>query len=177
MGNNRTFFLLRYEGQRVRKALTQPFSVPTAAMRAGDFSGLPLVYDPATRQPFAQNRIPVQRLDFIATALLAVIPSPNLPGIAQNLRATERQRVNNNNFSARLDHTFSMTDTVYARFSLFDARQSDPFGSGVLQESLLPGFGRALSTHSLNGVAGWTHVFTPQLLNEARFAFLTVVGG
>jgi hypothetical protein len=46
-----------------------------------------------------------------------------------------------------------------------------------LQESLLPGFGRNLSTHALNGVAGWTHVFSPEFLNEARFAFLTVAGG
>src|SRR5439155_9376814 len=76
-----------------------------------------------------------------------------------------------------LDHQFSPSDTSFARFSLFDARQFDPFGSGVLQESLLPGFGRFLSTHALNGVAGWTHVFSPEFLNEARFSFLTVAGG
>ena len=34
---NRTFFFLNYEGQRVRKSLTQTFSVPTAAMRDGRF--------------------------------------------------------------------------------------------------------------------------------------------
>src|SRR4029079_18408031 len=43
---NKTFFFLSYEGQRVRKSLTQMFSVPTAAMRQGDFSGLPTIYDP-----------------------------------------------------------------------------------------------------------------------------------
>jgi hypothetical protein len=179
---NRTFFFVSYEGQRVRKSLTQTFSVPTAAMRTGDFSGFPPIYDPSTdavgiRQPFPQNRIPFPSLDTVATALLAVIPLPNLPGVAQNLRATETQRVDSNNYSARLDHTFSSNDSAFARFSLFDARQFDPFGSGVLQESLLPGFGRNLSTHALNGVIGWTHIFTPFLLNEARFAFLTVVGG
>src|SRR5882757_1309863 len=30
---SRTFFFLSYEGQRIRKSLTQTFSVPTAAMR------------------------------------------------------------------------------------------------------------------------------------------------
>jgi hypothetical protein len=179
---NRTFFFVSYEGQRVRKSLTQTFSVPTTQMRTGDFSGLPAIYDPGSgaagiRQPFPQNRIPVQSLDPIATALLANIPLPNLPGVAQNLLATESQRIDTNNYSARLDHQFSTSDNAYARFSLFDARQFDPFGSGVLQESLLPGFGRNLSTHALNGVIGSTHIFTPFLLNEARFAFLTVVGG
>jgi len=55
--------------------------------------------------------------------------------------------------------------------------KSDPFGSSVLQESLLPGFGRNLSTHSVNGVAAWTHAYNANVLNEARFGFLTVSGG
>ncbi len=179
---NRTFFFVDYEGQRVRKSLTSTFSVPTDAMRVGDFSGSPTVYDPASaaagvRQPFPGNRIPITSLDSVSTALLANIPQPNLPGIGQNLLTSGIQHVNTNNGSAKLDHQFSANDTAFARFSLFDAREFDPFGSGVLQESLLPGFGRNLSTHTLNGVAGWTHVFSPEFLNEARFAFLTVVGG
>jgi hypothetical protein len=177
---NKTFFFMSYEAQRVRKSLTQTFSVPTAAMRRGDFFGLPTIYDPTAiasgqRQPFPNNQI--LKLDPVAVALLAQIPLPNLPGIAQNLRATGNQRINGNQYSARLDHQFSGNDTTYLRASLFDAREVDPFGSGVLQESLLPGFGRNLSTHAINGVAGWTHAFNANVLNEARFGFLTVVGG
>ena len=179
---NKTFFFLSYEGQRVRKSLTQTFSVPTDLMRKGDFFGLPLIYDPTAitngqRQPLLNNQIPSGRLDPVAAALLARIPFPNLPGIAQNLRATGNQRINGNQYSARFDHQFSGNDTTYLRASLFDARQVDPFGSGVLQESLLPGFGRNLSTHAINGVAGWTHAFNANVLNEARFGFLTVAGG
>ena len=182
VARNRTFFFLSYEGQRIRKSLTSTFSVPTPAMRTGDFAGLAPVYDPGSsdsgmRQPFAGNRIPAASLDPIARALLTAIPQPNLPGIAQNLLTSQVQRADANNYSARLDHQFSSSDTAYARFSLFDARQFDPFGSGVLQENLLPGFGRNLSTHALNGVAGWTHIFSAQFLNEARFAFLNVAGG
>jgi len=174
---NRTFFFVDYEGQRVRKSLTSTFSVPTDAMRTGDFTGLPTIYDPTSRQPFFGNRIPITELNPVSTALLANIPHASLPGVAQDLLASGGQRINSNNASAKLDHQFSATDTAFARFSVFDARQFDPFGSGVLQESLLPGFGRDLSTHSLNGVTGWTHVLSPDFLNETRFAFLTVVGG
>jgi len=178
---NKTFFFLSYEGQRVRKSLTQTFSVPTVAMRRGDFSGSPTIYDPTAttngqRQPFPNNQI-LRPLDPVAVALLAQIPFPNLPGIAQNLRSTGNQRVNGNQYSARLDHQFSGNDSTYLRASLFDAREADPFGSGVLQESLLPGFGRNLSTHAMNGVAGWTHAFNANVLNESRFGFLTVAGG
>lgn len=71
---NKTFFFLSYEGQRVRKSLTQTFSVPTAAMRTGAFSGLPAIHDPTTisggqRQPFPNNQI--TRLDPVAVALVA----------------------------------------------------------------------------------------------------------
>jgi len=178
---NKTFFFLSYEGQRIRKSLTQTFSVPTAAMRRGNFFGFPIIYDPTAtssgqRQPFPNNQI-LRPLDPVAVALLAQTPFPNLPGIAQNLRSTGNQRVNGNQYSARLDHQFSTNDTTSVRASLFDAREADPFGSGVLQENLLPGFGRSLSTHAINGMAGWTHTFSANVLNEARFGFLAVAGG
>jgi hypothetical protein len=181
---SKTFFFLSYEGQRVRKSLTQTFSVPAEEMRAGDFSGFPVVYDPLTgdpgtgqRMPFAGNMIPTDRLDPVALAMLARIPFPNLPGTSQNLRATETQSLTLNQYSGRLDHQLAGGDRLYARVSVFDANQFDPFGSGVLQESLLPGFGRNLRTHSFNSVLGWTRSLTPTLLNEARFGWLSVSGG
>ncbi|HLI84199.1 MAG TPA: carboxypeptidase regulatory-like domain-containing protein [Bryobacteraceae bacterium] len=179
---NRTFYFLSYEGERIRKSLTETFSVPTAAMRAGNFSGLAAVYNPdapagAARQPFAGNQIPTGLLDPAATALLAKIPLPNLPGIAQNLLSTGDQSIDQNHYSARIDHQISDSNTAYLRASIFDAREFDPFGSGVLQETLLPGFGRNLSTHTVNGVAGWTRTFTPNVVNEFRMGFLTVSGG
>ena len=129
------------------------------------------------RHGLLSNQILNGRLDSVAAALLARIPFPNLPGIAQNLGSTGNQRTNGNQYSVRLDDQFSKNNMAYLRASLFDARQADPFGSGVLQESLLPGFGRNLSTHAINGVAGWTHVFNANVLNESRFGFLTVSGG
>ncbi len=179
---NQTFFFFSYEGQRIRKSLTQTFSVPGAAARQGDFVGLPPIYDPLNaagnrRIEFPDNAVPLNRLDPVALALLAHVPLPNLPGVAQNLLATATQRLNANQYLARVDHQISQTDTVYLRAALFDARQSDPFGSSVLQESLLPGFGRNVSTHALNGAANWTHTFSADLFNEARFGFLTVAGG
>ena len=39
-GRNRTFFFISREGLELRQGITREFVVPTAAMRAGDFSGL-----------------------------------------------------------------------------------------------------------------------------------------
>src|SRR5215472_10443611 len=165
----KTFFFVSYEGDRVRKSLTRTASVPTAAMRGGDFSGLPVIYDPV--QVAGGQRTP------FATALLGQTPAPNLAGIAQNLLSTELQSTGGNQASARIDHQISQKDTTYFRASLFDIREADPFGSGVLQENLLPGFGRGLSTHAINGSAGWTRAFSASVVNEVRFGFLSVAGG
>ena len=179
---SKTFFSVSYEGQRVRKSLTQTFSVPTADMRAGNFAGQPVIYDPTNtsggqRQPFAGNVIPAARLDPVAVALLAHIPLPNLPGIAQNLRATATEQTDLNSYGGRLDHQFRTSDSAFLRLEVFDAADFSPFGSGVLQESLLPGFGRNLNTKSVSIAGSWTHIFSPFLLNEFRVGWLGVTGG
>jgi hypothetical protein len=112
----RTFFFLTYEGQRIRKSLTQTFSVPAAGMRNGDFSGLAPIYDPLTgnqRQAFSDNRIPAQRLDPAAMAMLSHIPLPNLGGNGLNLRETQTQWVDTNTYSGRLDHQFTSRDNSF----------------------------------------------------------------
>ena len=172
--NEKTFFFLDYDGVRIRKSLSHVFSVPTAAQRAGIFGTT--IVNPATGQPFPGNVINVP-LDPAAVALLAKVPLPNLPGPSNNLLAVNKQTNDNNQGNVRVDHRFSLKDSAYLRASVFDAHQSDPFGSSVLNEALLPGFGRALGTHSVNFSLGETHVFSPSIFNEFRFGWLDVSGG
>ncbi|HEX6896834.1 MAG TPA: carboxypeptidase regulatory-like domain-containing protein, partial [Bryobacteraceae bacterium] len=162
----RTFFFADYAGIRIRKSLTHLFSVPTAAQRSGIFNG-------TTIDPAIINR----PLDPAAVALLAKVPLPNLPGSANNLLAVNKQTNDHNQGSFRLDHQFSTHDSSYLRASAFRANEVDPFGSSVLNEALLPGFGRTLGTHSVNVALGETHVFSPRILNEFRFGWLDVSGG
>ena len=84
---SRTTFFLNYSGGRSSNLVDQYATVPTAAMRAGDFSSLSVgPIDPSTGQPFAGGRIPQTSLDPSALALLRFIPLPNLPGTTQNYR-------------------------------------------------------------------------------------------
>ena len=171
---DKTFFFLNYDGQRIRESAADVFSVPTAAQRQGIFSSA--IVNPATGQAFAGNTISVP-LDPAATALLARVPLPNLPGTANNLRAVEKQSVDTDQLNARLDHRFTDHDSAWARGSVFYANEFDPFGSSVLNEALLPGFGRNLVTHSANAATGETHIFSPSVVNEFRFGWLRVSGG
>jgi hypothetical protein len=73
---NRTFVFGSFEGLRMQRSLTRTFSVPSAAVRLGDFGGLGTICDPlaiptgGTCTPFAANRIPADRIDPIAAGLL-----------------------------------------------------------------------------------------------------------
>ena len=179
---NKTFFFADYEGERVRKSLTDTFTVPTAAEASGNFTGSGItVNDPSTGTPFANDTIPV--IDPVARALLAKV-SQGLPGgfpaiIAPNATAsaTELSTISINQYNARIDHTFGSSDSVFVRGSIFDDNEFDPFGLGALNETLLPGFGYNLRTHTDNLSATWTHIFSTSWINEVRFGWLWVGGG
>src|SRR5688500_247439 len=81
---NTLFFFGSYQGT-FDKQLAQRFgTVPTAAMRRGDFSASPTpIYDPASgaangtgRTPFAGNQIPSTRFAPISLKLLGLLPLP-----------------------------------------------------------------------------------------------------
>ena len=179
---DRSFFFFSYEGQRQNRALTQTFSVPPAALRAGDFSGQQALCDPMTRTasgclPFSGNLIPASRLDPVALAILAKVPLPTSAGGVQNLLAVDQQVNAMNQFSLRLDHRLTATDSLYGRLTTFRVRDDQPFGTSQLNETLVPGFGRTVTTESTNVAVGHTHVFGERVLNEIRFGYLGAAGG
>jgi hypothetical protein len=180
---DRTFFFFSYERQRIRRSLTQTFSVPTAALRSGDFSGFAPVCDPVTRTAngtcttFAGNQIPVDRLDPVAVGLLAHIPLPTASGSVQNLLAVGNEVNPMNQVTVRVDHQLSSHDRLYGRFTGYDISDEQPFGTSALNETLVPGFGRTVTTTSKNLALGHTHTFGANWLNEVRFGYLATRGG
>jgi hypothetical protein len=179
---DRSFFFGSYERLRSRRALTRTFSVPPLPMRAGDFSGAAPICDPlggdiGTCVPFTNNQIPSSRIDPIAAALLARVPAPTSSAVLQNLTAQEQQDRDLHQFSLRIDHRMTDAGQVTGRFSTFDGDELQPFGASALQEALVPGFGRSLTTNTRNAVVSQTHVFGTRVLNEVRVGWLSVTGG
>jgi hypothetical protein len=182
---NRAFFFLDYEGVRTRNSLSQIFSVPTSAERAGDLSGLVPVateqlIDPITRAPIPGNNLgndPNFGMSPVALGLLNKLPQPTSAGNANNLLAVQEQSIDTNQFNIRLDQQFTTKDSAFIRGSVLYANEFDPFGSSVLNEALLPGFGRTLGTHTENLVVGETHTLSSSVVNEVRFGWLSVSGG
>jgi outer membrane receptor protein involved in Fe transport len=95
-GRNRTFFMYNWEDVRDTVPYAQTYTVPTAAERAGDFSGLlnssgqPVtIFDPLTtvaaggsyaRTAFPGNIIQPNRIDPVANNMLNYLPLPNTVG-------------------------------------------------------------------------------------------------
>jgi hypothetical protein len=173
---DKTFFFLNYEGQRTRQTQTQLITVPTLQESMGNFQGTgTIINNPSTGTPFPNNTIP--SIDPVAAAILARLQRFFPLGTSSTVPATGVSATNANQYNARVDHTFSDKDSVFVRGSIFDVHQFNPFGLGALNETLLPGFGYNLRTHTDNLSASWTHLFNPSWLNELRFGWLWVGGG
>ena len=78
-----TFFFGDYEGLRLRQGLTFASSVPTQAMRLGDFTGLATIFDPASRAAFPRNVIPASQYGS------GFCENPEFVSAAANARAGE----------------------------------------------------------------------------------------
>ncbi|NOT26144.1 MAG: TonB-dependent receptor [Acidobacteria bacterium] len=184
LARDRSFFFVSYEQQRVRRSLTRTFSVPPQAVRNGDFSSIGDVCDPVRINPgtglcapFDGRRIPATRLDPIAVAFLQRLPQPTSNAAIQNLTSIGQQIKDIHQGSVRLDHRFASGDHLFARFSTFDADEFQPFGSSSLQETLVPGFGRSVTTTTRNLGLSHTHIIGRSVVNELRFGWMGVKGG
>src|SRR5437868_841193 len=90
--HDKAFFYFNYDQVINLSASTGTITVPTVAMRSGDFSGLAPIYDPSTttsavgtdgktyikRNQFPNNKLP--NIDAVAAKIQAFYPLPNVAG-------------------------------------------------------------------------------------------------
>ncbi len=109
--NRRTSFQLNYSGNHSTSLQDQYTTVPTLAMRNGDFSGsLIQLVNPATGQPFANNQIPLDQRSPAAMALLGYIPEPNIAGATtQNFHTAATVLSKSNSVSVRINQNLTPT--------------------------------------------------------------------
>ena len=168
-GHDKTFFFGDFERQPYRSPGTANRGlIPTAAEAAGNFLGGPTIYDPTTGQPFPNNAIPASRISPVSQKIAAAIPAPNLNG-SGNDNYFHNAPIDNddNRVAVRVDQRFSSRDQIFGRYQY--QYQSLP------QVSLFSGTilnGDVSNTANAQGVViGWTHVFSPTMVNDARFGW------
>ncbi|MHB1021148.1 MAG: TonB-dependent receptor [Acidobacteriaceae bacterium] len=182
-GHDKTFFMVAYERIQTHTPVQYTGTVPTAAERNGDFSGLvqangqPItIYDPLTedanhnRTAFAGNIIPAGRMNSAGMALLKYYPAPNAPGNAQgyyNYIATDVSSPDRyNSLAVRIDHAFSDANKLNATY-LWSVRNQlyTKEGFPFVGPS---GFGYHHFRNNYGGSLDWVSVLSPTLVLDAR---------
>ena len=180
---DRTFFFGDYQGHRERQGQTFLSTVPSLAMRSGNFSELTrVIHDPLTGQPFPGNIIPNDRIDSVARAILTQLyPEPNTAGTRQ---ASNGQTINNylinpikeredNQFDVKVDHNLTSSNRFFVRYSFEKTHRLQPatlphgdagatFGAGdgnIKAQSMAFNDTQTLSTSWLNEFrVGWSSI-------------------
>ena len=107
-GTRRTTFTVNYGGNRGGDLFDQYATVPSEAIRNGDFSFAPRqLIDPATGTPFLDNQIPLDRMSASSLALMRFIPLPNLPGTTRNFHFVSTVDSAADNVNVRVTHNFT----------------------------------------------------------------------
>ncbi len=107
-----TFITFGWYGVRGSTPYDAISTVPTAAERTGNFSGLTengnpvTIYNPQTGLPFTNNTIDPGLITAQGKALLGYIPMPNMPGALQNFQYVTTNEANTDNISFRLIENF-----------------------------------------------------------------------
>jgi hypothetical protein len=190
-GKNKSFFFFAYERFSLRQASNELVTVPTVAMRNGDFSGLvngagvlQVLYDPNTTQagtlqrtPFPNNQIPASRESPLAKNIYAATPLPQTadnPLVNSNFNAVNNTQQTVPNWTTRLDHAFSEKNRAYFRFT--DINQSQealrnyPANSPAnIAGGGLPAGATGYQTQpvtTISGALGLSHIFSPTFYSE-----------
>lgn len=177
--------------------------VPTARMRVGDFGELlrpgtsrayRLAGGGTVNAPigtiFAPNGTPIPGNDLrncascggfspFALAYVNAFPLPDLPGAGRNFGTNRSEHANVNSYDIRIDHRITSSNTIFGRYSKQDsARSRDnffPLGTSPNGNDLPAGPSAGDEFGDAKGFTmGDTHIFSPTVVNDARFGFTRV---
>jgi hypothetical protein len=172
-GRDKTFFMASYEGLRTSSTTLSKGTVISSAMRNGNFSALlnpaltngkPVqLRNPFTGAPYAGNII-TDPISPQAKNVLQYLTPDNVPGtINNNFSGNVPNDINMDQTVDRIDHNIGEKIRLFARY--------DWQRLNTVSGAINPSSNAYSPTYSRNGVIGYTHIITPNLVNDARFGF------
>src|SRR5246127_5704519 len=150
-----------------------------------DASGNPLPVNANGSQPqgTACNKIPGANplndpshpnglINPIGQAMMTLFPKPNVTGSTSfNFADTPVRKLDETKFDIRVDHSFSNSDTLFARFSYDQASSYVPGGAPGFAEQNAFGSNQGILNHARNVAIGETHVVSPVTVNQFYFGY------
>jgi len=168
-GKDRTFFLFSWEWQRQRNGTTSTALVPSAAERAGDFTGTSTaVVDPLTKVPFPGNRLPASRINRVGQGLVNLYPAANNADPGRNFVNAPLRKFDFTVPSFRVDHRFNAKNNIFGRATI---NEPDDIGPGQALTQAFK-YDAVQTERHVHYSIGDTHVFNGSVVNEANIGFV-----
>ena len=121
------------------------------------------------------NKIPSNLIDPIAAQMIDLYPLPNTatdPGVFfGNFVNAPVRTLDENSFDVRVDHNFSSSDSIFARFSYDQATVFIPGGSPGFAEANAFGSTQNIDNHGRNASISETHIFSSNSINQISFGY------
>jgi outer membrane receptor protein involved in Fe transport len=181
---NRTFIFGDYSGFRQRAGQSATVGVPTLNQRNGIFvasEGAGAIYDPTTGAPFPANAIPANRINAVGQKLLNLYPAPNIAGravagtgVASNYNGVYVQQQDVSRGDVRVDHTISSKNSLFGRYSIFDAFTALPPLFGPEATGSTPSRAGKGDSRNQSMVVGDVHIFSGTAINEFRASYARI---
>jgi hypothetical protein len=178
---DRLFFFAGYQRQLLNAGTSGVGSVPTEAMKSGDFNGLGTIFDPATtmtvggvttRQPFNDDTIPADRISMQASNWQKFFPDPNYGptgATVNNYRYSEQVHDVTDWYTGKIDYNLNPKNHFNTSGTYGDVTFPNP--------SLLNPIGE-FAEHGHEFAMQVSHTWTPSstLINEARYSMVRFFG-
>ena len=177
---NKLFFFADWERTLRRQNASAFRTVPTDALRQGDFSGTNAqIYDPGTgaangfgRQLFPNQRIPASRLDPAALKMVQLVPVPTLPGTTNNYFASGTYEFNRDNFDVKVNYNPTARSSMFGRYSFSPSDIFDPPSLGAAGGDALAGGQPGKAPGRIQSAAvGGTYTVSPRILIDGNVGF------
>lgn len=177
---NKLFFFSDWERTERRLAASALRTVPTAALKNGDFTGTgTTIYDPASgnpdgtgRTPFANNMIPQSQLSTAAVYMAKLIPLPNQSVYPNNYLAIGDYALTRDNIDIKVNYTPNEKSQVFARYSISPSTVFDPPSLGAAGGDATNGGQPGTATGLIQSAAvGGTYTFSPRVLFDGVFGY------
>ncbi len=180
-GHDKTFFFFSQEWRRIIRQPAEAFlTVPSLRERTGDFSqSSTQIIDPLTGVQFPGNKIPDNRINPIARAILALYPEPTIAATTAGLDPNRIQALapgiqNTRQETVRIDHNFNSNHRLMGRYThdLSQTREQGGLFNPLGAAPVLPGI--ATTNTAVPGQvfsANLTSTIGSHIVNEVSFNF------
>src|SRR5262249_29896878 len=170
---DRTFFFFTYEGtRRPQDYLVNTLTIP-AQWRSGDLSSISTpILNPLTRQPYPNNRIPVNPVSAKVIETLFPAPTTQSTSIASpNLTVNFPGDYTQDGYDARADHIFNDRQKLFVRYSRKKLSNSGTDGSIDPPNYNIKLGARSAETTVTNIAGNHNWVVRDNLINEFRVGY------